>query len=577
VSVETGALISELKRRRVFRALIGYGIAAFAVLQIIEPVMHGLHWPDEVLSYVVVALGVGFPIVVSLAWIFDVKAGRIERTPPASGLSGARLAFVLVTIGVVAAAPGTAWYLFGRGRSTKTSPSTSAAPSIAVLPFADMSPGKDQEFFSDGIAEEILDALAQVDGLRVIGHTSSFSFKGRSEDVRAIGAQLGVAHVLEGSVRREGSRVRITAQLLAAADGSHVWSKTFERELTGIFAVQDEIARDVAQSLKVKLLPETAEKRPENLDAYEQVLLAKKMWRNEVDCSAVVPVAEKATQLDPRYAPAWSNLAGELIFCDKSDKAGQDATARIQRAAEAAEKAIALDPNYAEAYANRGLLRMRHWWDWAGAKADLERSIALSPGSAVFVRWYGELLGTLGRQEEALRLQRRAADLDPLWPPNWKWLARNYIDHGDYELGRRAAQRAHEMSTTYDEDFTFEMFRSYLFQGDLALAATWSAKLKDENNQLLATATLEHSLGHAEKADAALTAFIAKFTSTSPFAIAALYGWRGQPDRAFEWLEKAYASHSSDLSRLKVAVGLKPLHGDPRYIALLKKMNLPLD
>lgn len=221
------SLIAELQRRRVFRALVGYGIAAFAVLQIIEPVMHGLHWPDEVLSYVVVALAVGFPVVVSLAWIFDVNAGRIERTEPApaSGPRGVRLGLLLVGIGVLAAAPGVVWYFVVRGHTRPVSSSTAAAtPSIAVLPFVNLSSDKEQEYFSDGIAEDILNALAQVDGLKVIGRTSSFSFKGKNEDLRTIGEKLGVSTVLEGSVRKARSRVRVTAQLIEAAGGSHLWS-----------------------------------------------------------------------------------------------------------------------------------------------------------------------------------------------------------------------------------------------------------------------------------------------------------------------------------------------------------------
>src|SRR2546425_6412349 len=249
--MKLGLLISELRRRRVIRALVGYGIAAFAVLQIVEPVMHGLHWPDVVLSYVVVALAVGFPLVVSLAWIFDVKDGRIEKTPPAARMNRARLALVLLTIGVLAAAPGTVWYFYVR----QIHKGAEVAPSIAVLPFVNLSSDKEQEYFSDGIAEEILNALAQVRGLRVIGRTSSFSVKGKNEDLRAIGEKLNASNLLEGSVRKSGARVRITAQLVEAADGSHLWSQQFDREMTDVFAVQDEIARAVVVALRLKLLP----------------------------------------------------------------------------------------------------------------------------------------------------------------------------------------------------------------------------------------------------------------------------------------------------------------------------------
>jgi TolB-like protein len=287
--------------------------------------MHGLHWPDEVLSYVVVALAVGFPIVVSVAWIFDVSAGHIERTASApEGLRGLRLALVLVGIGVLAAAPGIVWYFTvrGIGKPIATSATTTqTTPSIAVLPFADMSPGKDQEYFSDGVAEEILNALAQVEGLQVTGRTSSFSFKGKNEDLRSIGQKLGVGAVLEGSVRKEGNRVRVTAQLVKVADGFHLWSQTYDRELTGIFAVQDEIAHDVAGALRVKLLggvTSSRGRRTENLEAYRLYLLGKEHHQanNEVSGRLARTELEGAIALDPSYGAPWATLA--IVYYDLS-------------------------------------------------------------------------------------------------------------------------------------------------------------------------------------------------------------------------------------------------------------------
>ena len=273
------SLFAELKRRRVFRALVGYGLAAFAMLQIIEPVMHGLHWPDEVLSYVVVALAFGFPLVVTLAWIFDVRERRIERSPGSP--PGARLTLVLFGIGALAAAPGLVYYLVLRERPQRAQVrSESGVPSIAVLPLVNLSSDREQEYFSDGLSEELLNLLTQVPGLRVAARTSAFAFKGKSEDIGVIAQKLRVAVILEGSVRKAGDQIRVTTQLINAADGFHLWSQTYERKLTDVFALQDEIAQQVVAALRLKLLqaPSTKDRRTANPEAYNQYLLGRRFF-----------------------------------------------------------------------------------------------------------------------------------------------------------------------------------------------------------------------------------------------------------------------------------------------------------
>jgi len=243
--------------RRVVRAVVGYGIGAFALLQIIEPVMHGLHWPEAVLSYCVVALGLGFPVVVCLAWIFDVNSGHLERTPPSPSIARRGwIAPLLIGVGVLAAAPGLIYYfLVRRPPPVPVAAQEAAGPSIAVLPLLNLSHDPDQDYFADGLAEELLDLLAKVPGLHVAARTSAFSFKGKNEDVRSIAAKLQVSTILEGSVRKAGEQVRITTQLISAVNGYHLWSETYDRKLTDVFAVQDEIAKAVVGALKLKLLP----------------------------------------------------------------------------------------------------------------------------------------------------------------------------------------------------------------------------------------------------------------------------------------------------------------------------------
>ena len=583
-------ILAELQRRRVFRALVGYGIIAFAVLQIVEPVMHGLHWPDAVLSYVVVALAVGFPVVVALAWIFDVNAGRIERTAPASaGPKGMRLGLLLIGVGVLAATPGVVWYFVVRSRarpvpaSSSTVATESVTPSIAVLPFADMSPGKDQEYFSDGIAEEILNALAQVEGLRVAGRTSSFYFKGKNEDLATIAARLHVTTLLEGSVRKAGERVRITAQLINAADGYHLWSKQYDRDLTDIFKVQSELATAVVEALKVKLLPGTllsskvhAARDPE---AYRLVLLGLSLMNRQTGESErrAEEVLEKAVALEPSYAVGWQWLStwrGNAAL----DAPRGEIQPRLRGAMEAAEKAIAAEPDYAGGYAARGYLRSQFLWDWEGARTDFLRTLELNE-SEVSMHLYATFLQKVGRLKEAIAAERKVTAVDPLNVYAWTNLGGYLTDDGQFDEARAALARSLEVTP----DNTLapqELAVIELLEGHPEKALALIEKMPRELDRLMVVAMAQHDLGRAREAGQALEALTAKADSAEgdvAYGLATVYAWRQEPDRAFEWLDRAYARHDLKLRWLKVDTLLRNIRADPRYAALLKKMNLPPD
>ena len=578
------SLVAELQRRRVFRALVGYGIGAFAVLQIVEPIMHGFHWPDAVLSYVVAALAVGFPVVVSVAWIFDVNAGRIERTEPAVGLRGARLAAVLVGIGMFAAAPGTVWYFFLRGAAKPVAISSGAdqpLPSIAVLPFVDMSPGKDQEYFSDGIAEEILNVLAQVEGLHVAGRTSSFSFKGKNEDLRAIGQSLGVSAVLEGSVRKSGDRVRITAQMIKVADGFHLWSQNYDRQLTDVFAVQDEIARSVLTAAKLKLMGDKAAvpagRRATNPEAYAQFLLGRQFLNRGVseDYRRSVDAYERAIALEPDYAPAHADLSEALVWLVNSTlTTPSERIEGQQRAVAEAEKAVALAPDLAESNRARGTLRISLLWNWSGARSDLERALALAPGDARAELMLGHLLAVLGRLPEAVTATRKAAEADPLLALGWDYLGRYLAAAGDLDESRKAFQQA--LRVAPDNMWARrELGFVDLLAGRPAVALA-SYERQEGWIRLMGLALAHHDLGHAKEAQEALDALLA-LADPPTYQLAQVYAWWGDRDRAFEQLERGRASGDAGVRYLKYDPLLRKLRGDPRYTALLKKMNLPPD
>ncbi len=572
------SLLAELQRRRVFRALIGYGIAAFAVLQIIEPVMHGLHWSDAVLSYVIVALAAGFPVVVALAWIFDVKAGRIERTDPTTGLRGTRLSLLVLGIGALAATPGLIYYFVLRQRPVVTA--SVPAPSIAALPFVNLSRDPDQEYFADGLGEELLNLLAKVPGLHVAGRTSSFAFKGKSEDLRSIGQKLNVATILEGSVQKAGDRIRITIQLINAADGYHLWSESYDRRVTDVFAVQDEIAQAVVAALKVKLQPPTSrERRTANIDAFNEYLLGRQFFhRNNVDGFRRAKGAyAKAVELDPGYAAAWAGLALATFWVADSAESLSAIKADQDRAVAAAEKAIALAPDLPDGYLARGFVRVPIQWDFEGSRADLERALALKPEDPDALNHYATLVSrSLGRFPEGIAAARRATELDPLNARVWFTLGSVLAMSGQRGLARQALNRSLEISP--DQSFTpYALGMTFLLDGEPVAAKDIFPRSSNEIFRLAGAALAEHDLGQLSESQRALDELIRKYGHGAAYQIAEVYAWRGERDAAIEWLERAREQRDAGLTLLKVDTLLRNLHGDPRYLALLKKIGLPVD
>ena len=571
-------LIAELQRRRVFRALVGYGIAAFAVLQIIEPLMHGLHWPDAVLSYVVVALAAGFPIVVSLAWIFDVNAGRIERTPPAEGFRRRWVAPLLIGIGLLTAAPGLYYYLVVRAPRT---PAASPQASIAVLPLVNLSRDPEQEYFADGLAEELLDLLAKVPGLHVAARTSAFSFKGKNDDARTIAEKLNVTTLLEGSVQKSGDQVRITTQLINAQDGYHLWSETYNRKLTDVFALQDEIARSVVAALRMQLLPEQAptskRHRTSNPDAYNQYLLGRQFFnRSTIDgYRRAAQAYEKALAIDPGFAPAWAGLAHATYWIADSGNSLEEMRDGQRRAREAADKAIALGPELPEGYIARASMRAATQWDWEGARSDFQRALTLAPENADALTTYAlYALRSLGRLDEGIAVSRKAAQLDPLNGRIFSGLASLLVGAGRLDEARAAAERSLEINPEQAFAPAWLGF-VLLLQGRPAEALAWYARSTSEVFRLLGAAIVQHSLGHARESDAALDELVRKHSHDAAYQIATVHAWRGDKDRAFEWLERARVQHDGGIALIKVDAAMRSLRDDPRYLELLAKLNLP--
>jgi TolB-like protein/DNA-binding winged helix-turn-helix (wHTH) protein/Tfp pilus assembly protein PilF len=451
--------------------------------------------------------------------------------------------------------------------------------SIAVLPFADMSAAKDEEYFSDGLAEQLINDLAKVSGLKVVGRSSAFQFKGRNEDLREVGRKLGVANVLEGSVRRDGNHVRITAELIKTDDGFELWSQTYDREIKDIFTVQDEIALSATEALQLKLLgangqPFVANPRGTNPEAYQAYLQAKYFsgrGQSKEDYGKALAYTDKAIELDQKYAPAWALRAAVQNMMAEIGLTGT--TEGFRKARDDAERAIALDPTLASAYVALATTQIFYDWDWDAADASLTKAAVLEPGNVDIVRIRAYLSLVLGNLDQATRLYQQAVALDPLRTNSYLTVGQLLQTAGRYDEAQAALQKALDLNP----QVTFaHLTRGQILiaQGKPQQALAEIEKEPSEWGKLEGEAMVYHALGHEQDSNAALAEFIAKNDTDAAYQVAQVYAFRGESDKSFEWLERAYKQRDGGLSGIKTDPLFKNLHHDPRYTELLKKMRL---
>lgn len=434
---------AELKRRHVFRVMAVYGAVAFVILQVADLALPRLGLPEWTVTFVLVLTIVGFPIAVVLVWAFEQTPDGIRRTERAGPQEIAAIvaqpasrrwpAGLLALVGVAALVTG-AWWV---GRQTApraeavgdagladvrlamTEAGDEAGPSIAVLPFADMSPEGDQEYFSDGMTEELINTLAKIRGLTVMARTSAFAFKGANLDLRVVGDSLSVRYLVEGSVRKAGNQLRITAQLIDARDGAHLWSDTYDRRLENVFEIQREIAEAVAGELRIPLGLQDNERLvlpTEDLAAYDLYLAGRARMRDRGESvREAVQLFEAAIARDSGWAPAWAGLAESRALIPFYPMAWQDSTLWAQSlsgAESAAKRALALDVDNASALVALGNVH-RDRWDWDDAEDAYQRALRIDPENVEGLQQYAELLMYVGRLDEAYRIARQALELDP--------------------------------------------------------------------------------------------------------------------------------------------------------------------
>jgi TolB-like protein/Tfp pilus assembly protein PilF len=449
--------------------------------------------------------------------------------------------------------------------------------SIAVLPFADMSPQKDHEYFSDGLAEALIDLLTQVRDLRVPARTSSFSFKGKADDIASIAQKLRVAHVLEGSIRKAGNTIRVTVHLIRADDGYHLWSKTYDRGIEDIFKVQDEIAGIVVEALKAQLLPAQGVVNPHrtsNIEAYEQYLLGKRFhyYRRGDSPQRALSALTKALSLDPNYASAHALLA--ISLADQIMVGTAPFPENAPLAIEASEKAVALAPGLGEAYSARSFVRSNLQWDWKGAQADIEMALQLDPRSETTQRRFGILLASMGRIPQAMAAAQAASEIEPLDVTSWSLLGLCYCAAGQFAEGQQALKRGLGLSP---ESIMMTLYLSLaeLTTGQAVEALKTNSRQHYEPWRLSVLAAAEYALGHDRESQKVMDEMIDRHGQTAPFAIAMAYVWHGQVDKTFEWLDRAYQKRDGGLTLLQAIVGFSEVRKDPRYKQLLRKMNFP--
>ncbi len=513
-----------------------------------------------------------------------LRGSTLRKAPPmASGpvshASPRRRFVVARALALVGLLAGGVW-LVRRG-GANWSPLPAARPggrSIAVLPFTNLSSEREQEYFSDGLTEDLMGRLTKVSGLHVTARTSSFAFKGRTEDLRAIGKALNVATVLEGSVRRSNSSMRVSARLVNVADGYQIWAETFDRKVTEAFVVQDEIADAVVAALKVKLLPEDLARKPQRVPkpvAYDQFLLGKQLARTgrEDDMQRAEEAISKAAELDPGYARPQIALAF-LEFMKANSAANPADRERGRRVTlERMDRAIALEPDLPAAYAGRGFVR-HQTWDFGGSQADYERAIALAAGAEA-LSGYGLLLASLGRLAEGIEHCQRAADLDPLDPDFQGNLAELLSDAGRIEEVKKVVAHALESSPDNGSLLARRGFAELLDGRPREALRDFELGQGSEPERKMGAVMALHDLARNEESRRALDRYIAEHENSAAYRIAAAFAWRGEREKSLEWLDRAFRQREVGLAAVKADFYFGKLRDDPRFAAILRKMNLP--
>ncbi|MGC2627487.1 MAG: hypothetical protein WA269_11665 [Candidatus Udaeobacter sp.] len=572
----------ELKRRNVYKVGVAYAVVAWLLMQVASQIFPFFEIPNWIVRLVVVLLVIGFPIALIIAWAFEMTSEGIKSTEAADVAGQRSRGVAWIYIVLIGAALSVGLFFVGRYTAGHSAPRptgvAAAVPgkSIAVLPLINESGDPKDEYFSDGLSEELIAALAQISGLKVIGRSSSFRFKDRKEEPKAIGEKLGVSTLLDGTVRKQGDRVRIVAALVNATDGIQLWTKTFDLELKDIFAVQQEIAKAVAESLRVTLLglkEKSAPMATNSVKAHNAYLQGHfySVRRNAEDYRKAIDYFDQAIQFDPDYALAYAERSE--VWTVVGDLTGQRSTA-FPKARSDAEKAIALAPSLAEAHAALGWVRAFAEWKFAEGLSELQRAKELSPTNPTANDLLARVIVYTGRMKEAERQARQAVELDPLSAGTQFTLGRVLFYAGKLDEADAAGRKMAELQPSASSSHRWQVLVA-VQRGDGETALREAQLEPDDRIRSFELALAQYIRGDHAAADAALADLIANSRDSLAYQIAQVYAVRGEKDKAFEWLQIAFDNHDGGMPSLLVDPVLRGLRDDARYKNLVVKVGLP--
>jgi TolB-like protein len=575
------SLIAELKRRNVFRVGIAYIVLAWLLLQVGDTLAPALHLPQWINSALAFFLILGFPLAIFFAWAFEMTPEglklekNVDREASITPTTGRKLDRTIILMLVIALV-----YFIWQAQKAPTVEELvepeAGQESIAVLPFENMSSDAEQEYFSDGLTEELLNLLAKIPELKVTSRTSAFFYKGKDIKLADVGRELGVDHILEGSVRKSGKKIRITAQLIEVDSDAHLWSETWDRDLNDVFEIQDEIAAKVVDELRVQLLGTLPHAVATDGDAYSLYLQARHTINQRTYESLLrgEKLVNKALEIDSDYAPGWVLKAH--IHSQQGDVGARLPNEIISEARAAVDRALELDPNSAAAHALAGDLMISYENNYADARAAFERALELDPFNLDAVYQTSLYYAFIARPEKALPLALSVLERDPLFTANYSTLGYVYAMLGRYEeafeICKERAAIAPESYGTY----------AYVANPLIALerydeALTWASQERLDGFRYASLAIIHWHMGNHEESNEALASLLANKSGGWDWQAVQVHAVRGEFDEAFAAMNAAYENRDSGLQLILGDMHVQSLRSDPRYMEMVRKIGIPID